>query len=108
MASLCLLWGHKGAAFGGSHGPGRTRLAPTCSGEGWAGKVAAFRVQSAAHQVSRGGACWTHRKTMSNSNAIKCFENKNYSLNHKGFSTNAETGIQKCLTENMKKNKVSD
>ena len=54
MASLCLLWGHKGAAFGGSHGPGRTRLAPTYSGEGWAGKVAAFRVQSAAHQVSRG------------------------------------------------------
>ena len=49
-----LVVGTQGAAFRGSHGPGRTRLAPTCSGEGWAGKVAAFRVQSAAHQVSRG------------------------------------------------------
>ena len=39
---------------GGSHGLGRTQLALTCSAEGWTGKVAAFRVQSAAHQVSRG------------------------------------------------------
>ena len=49
-----LVVGTQRCRFRGSHSPGGTWLAPTRSGEAWAGKVAAFGVQSAAHQVSRG------------------------------------------------------